>query len=491
VITQLKMKRALLAVATLTAASCTFLLKTDECTTSADCTAKGAGLTCVDKLCVSATVTDAGPVDAGPADAGPVDAGPNRCEKILGDPNAANVLLWGAVLPFTTSTGATDTRGQLRMNAIQLVVDSMNGAGGVASHPIAVRVCDDSGTGSVAGTLTSSLISQGAVAIITPGSGETLAVAGVAVPAGVLVISGSASSVQLGAAGLLSDGGAKLVWSTAASDDLQGRVLASILLGDGGVPPPATVDHPAALYRNDVYGSGLYATLNSTFRGATGTAVGQFPFDPGGATVATPVANASATTPSVVVVIGTPAEAASVINAWPGQDPVWMFSDNARAVSLVGLVDGGAGRLAAAIGTSPSVAGSASQAYGDFASDYIGHFTTDPSTTSYIANTYDATMLLAVAAAYASGQPGGITGENMAQGLTQLSAADAGKIELLEPNNFPTITSYFTQNKKLNVQGASGDLDFDPSTGVAPGPIDIWKVYPDGGLVTVQTIAPK
>jgi hypothetical protein len=38
---------------------------------------------------------------------------------------------------------------------------------------------------------------------------------------------------------------------------------------------------------------------------------------------------------------------------------------------------------------------------------------------------------------------------------------------------------------KINVEGTSGGLDFDPETGEAPGSIEIWKVLPGlAGFVT-------
>ena len=141
----------------------------------------------------------------------------------------------------------------------------------------------------------------GALAIITPGSTETLAVANVAAPAGVLTMSGSASSVQIGQAGVLPDGGAKLVWSAAPSDDLQGRVLAGLIV-DGGPSGASLASNPVVINRNDVYGNGLFSTLRTTYRNATGQTLQNFQFEPSGGDPTTAVNNARALNPDAVVV---------------------------------------------------------------------------------------------------------------------------------------------------------------------------------------------
>jgi hypothetical protein len=102
-----------------------------------------------------------------------------------------------------------------------------------------------------------------------------------------------------------------------------------------------------------------------------------------------------------------------------------------------------------------------------------------------VANTFDAAMLVAVGAAWADGH-GGLSGANLARGLTLLSAPDAGPTPL-EPTNLTTIVGRLNGGTPVNVEGASGNLDFDSSTGTAPGPIEIWQVAPDGGLVTIAT----
>ena len=45
-----------------------------------------------------------------------------------------------------------------------------------------------------------------------------------------------------------------------------------------------------------------------------------------------------------------------------------------------------------------------------------------------------------------------------------------------------------TTANPADIQGASGQLDFDPATGEAPGAIELWQV--DGGVIKPVTVVP-
>jgi hypothetical protein len=97
-------------------------------------------------------------------------------------------------------------------------------------------------------------------------------------------------------------------------------------------------------------------------------------------------------------------------------------------------------------------------------------------------------LLLAAGALWANGH-GGVSGAGIAQGLTQLS--DTTQVTTpLQATNFTTLQAAFAQGRKVNLTGSSGALDFDPATGVAPGPIEVWSVQLDGGTPAVRTVNP-
>jgi branched-chain amino acid transport system substrate-binding protein len=492
-------KRLLGFAAIAAVAGCTLVVGSlHECTSNGDCSSKGSGLVCQANLCVKPPSVDAGP---GPGDAGFND--PN-CQTLLGAvdaglafgyPDAGSTVFFGAILPMTVgTTGTPDARGIPRRDAIQLVVDTFNQSGGVASRYIVVRVCDDHGTATIAATEAAELAAEGAVAIITPGSGETEAAAAAANPGGAVVISGSASAYTIGTTGIIPDGGAKMAWSTAASDNLQAKVLTRLLAT--GAPGSGPYQHPAILWRNDnSYGNGLSAALVADVQAYDGGADAGLSLPPSysldfhstddNVGLRAQAVAALSPPPDVVVIIGTPYEADLAIGAYPQPYPAWMFSDNAESVSLLTGLDAGFGNygLIGALGTGPATSGAGTPVYTDFAQAFTNQFGFDPATQGYLPNTYDAAMLIILGIWYGNSQ-GAVTGANVATLFTKVSATDAGPTAL-EPSLFSELTGPLTLNQPLNVRGASGDLDFDSTTGVAPGPIQEWQVDADGGIGNV------
>lgn len=464
-----------------TAGACSLVVGSlTECQSTVDCASKGPGLVCQDKLCVQ---DRAGPGDAGPADAGPQVLRDAQCQVVFGDPAAPGVVRLGAVISRTTAAGAVDPRGIPRQNALELAVEQLNAKNALPGRTVVLRVCDDTGDVARATAQAKELLDEGAVALVTSGSTQTLAVADVAVPGGAVVMSLSATSVQIASAGLVADGGAKRVWSTAISDLAQGRALGSIVsLSDGG---PAR--NPACIQQDDIAFNGLYTVVNDTVRANSGNAVSMKQFRYGTpAEIPATVAGAMDAGPDVVVIIAPVSQSGAIFGAWTAPDPVWVFSDNARSVGVYAF-DGGLARLAGSEGTGPSTAGQQTPQFSDFQARYQAKFHVDPTAqASYVPNAYDSVLLLAAGALWAQTR-GDVNGAGIAQGLTQLSDARIAPLALVA-DNFTTFGGAFTQGKMVNVAGASGALDFDPATGVAPGPIDVWEILDDGGIATIQTV---
>jgi branched-chain amino acid transport system substrate-binding protein len=472
------------------AGSCSLVVGSlSECQTTDDCASRGADLTCQDHLCVRTGSLDAGPGDAGPGDGGATDAGPDvlrdpHCQIVFGEPSDPTVLRLGAILSRSTPSGGVDPRGVPRQNALQLAVQQLNTKAALPNRKFAVRVCDDTGDSSRAATEAAELLGEGAVALVTSGSSQTLAVADVAVPAGAVVMSLSATATQITQAGQVPDGGAKRVWSTAISDQLQGRVLGGLVhRADGGAAA-----RPACILQDDIAFNGLFSAVNAAVQARSdgGVSVQRFLFSTVADIPAT-VGRAIDAGPDVVLIIAPVSQSPDIFNAWTtAPDPAFIFSDNSRSTGVYAF-DGGLRRLTGAEGTGPSTAAQASAEFSLFKDLYVAKFGADPtSQASYVPNAYDSVLLLGAGALWAQGK-GEITGASVAQGLTELSDLNQTPVALTA-DNFTTLRNAFTQGKMVNVAGASGSLDFDSSTGTAPGPIDVWQIEPDGGIVTIQTV---
>ncbi len=127
-------------------------------------------------------------------------------------PVSPGLLIWIAAFPFTNCTakvpipvgfvaqltGVQAALGVHERNGVQLAVEEINNAGGIAGRPVKLVVRDDLGTSEGAKSADSELVDTGVVAIIGHAtSGQTLAGLTVTNPARVIMISPTASTSEL------------------------------------------------------------------------------------------------------------------------------------------------------------------------------------------------------------------------------------------------------------------------------------------------------
>jgi branched-chain amino acid transport system substrate-binding protein len=282
------------------------------------------------------------------------------------------------------------------------------------------------------------------------------------------------------------DGGVRLVWRTAPSDVIQAKAIADALTGassfDAGL---SGVGRVGIAYLDDPYGQGLNAALSQQLSGKK--TVGATFYARGGDLDAS-VATLDAFNPDVTVLIGFPddvgrmvTKAAVTANLSRGAGHRWFFTDSAKdPASISGSP---AGELESNYGTTP--AQTSGPAYPAFQSDFLSHYGIDPGSTSFIAHTYDAVYVVALGCAYAVGSAGtsALTGSRIADGLGHLRS---GAAIAIGPTDFTAARNAVQGGTSIDVQGASGQLDFDPATGEAPGLIELWQV--DGGVIKPITV---
>jgi hypothetical protein len=449
------------AVVTVAVLGCRALIGgLDECTTDGDCTRLGAAGRCVQKLCVLGKPTASTDPD---------------CQTVFGTPGGIEI---GAIVTKSTAADAGDLRGTYREDAIHLAVDGLveNGTGG---DPIWVRVCDDHSTPDVAAAKASALLEEGAVALLTGGSSATLAIARNGTN-GAPIVSYSASRTDIATAGIPADGGPRFLWSLAISDALQGRVLAR-LVNDGAYARPVSIV-------NDTQGfQTLHSTINDELQRLSGGGRTLVPYlYKTTADIPPAVARAIADLrPDMVIPIAVVTDTPPILDSWTGPDPVWLFSDNSRNASLWSGLDGGLARVAGSHGTGPLSVLPSSTAYGVFQARYVGRFGLEPGDVSYVPNSYDALLLVAAGVVWAQTH-GGPSTLNIAEGLLHLSDLTQPPVQLDPVNFFPIIRKAFEASKNINVQGASGELDLDPVTGFAPGPVEEWYITKDGKFALLR-----
>jgi branched-chain amino acid transport system substrate-binding protein len=121
--------------------------------------------------------------------------------------------------------------------------------------------------------------------------------------------------------------------------------------------------------------------------------------------------------------------------------------------------------------------------------EYNSTYGADPGQTPSLASYADAMMLLAVAAGVDALEGMPLDGTHLAQVLGRVSAVDAGPLIPLDPPHFTDAVSTLGGGQDIDVQGASGPLDFDAGVGEAASNIDVFQVI-DGGFAVVKTVYP-
>jgi branched-chain amino acid transport system substrate-binding protein len=444
----------ILTLSTVLLAGCSFTTAAglSECETSADC---AENQVCTQNYCL------------------PLPAG---CGAHYGE-TAADAVQIGAVLPLSLSAtnpdaGKDDSEVQ-GLNAILLALDEINQRG-AAGKKISLHVCDTAFDATRTAEQSQWLVTEKKiVALLTAGSSQTLAAAEVTLKNNVLTMSSSGTSPELAGVADKNGGTVGLLWRTAPSDVIQGKVIGNLIRNDTRFNAATKV---GLLYLDDPYGQGLFNVITQQLKGSNKT-VRSIPYtrkDEASITLA--VSQIDQFAPNLTIVVGFEDDATLIIkrainstNLKLGTGHQWFFTDSAKDE---GLLDDAAVRaqLQTAYGTAPAPNGG--QAFDSFQSRFLAKYNADPSNYSFTAHSYDSMYLFGLAVAYSQGTSGSVTGPKMAEGLTKVSS---GKVYQFTSVTFTDASTDLASNRSIDAEGASGSLQFD-DTGEAPSPIELWKV---------------
>lgn len=425
---------------------------------------------------------------------------PEGCGEVVG-PTTGRPILLGAALPLTNSGGPDESEVQA-LNAIKLAIEEINQREGIGGRSFNLLICDTRSDPARAKTQAEWLVTEkGVPAIFTSGSAQTIAVSSVTIPNNVLLMTHTATSADIAN---LSDkttasGDVGLVWRTAPSDRLQGRIIADLVrnampLADES-RPFATVSSVSLVYVNDAYGQGLFDTILNRLGSSRVTT--STPYQRNG-DVSAGVTRLVDTKPDVAVMAGFSEDNAKIISqavARGRTGQVYFFTDASKDSGLFTALGSARTQIEGAYGTAPAQARPGDTVYNTFKERFrSANNNTDPGQFSFTAHAYDAMYLVALGAAYAAGadvnNPQPITGDRIAVGLSKLTPP-VGTPATTYPLGFSRFTdarNEVSTGKVINVQGASGALDFD-ATGEAPSEYELFRIE-GGTFQTVQLITP-
>jgi ABC-type branched-subunit amino acid transport system substrate-binding protein len=361
-------------------------------------------------------------------------------------------LTLGTVLP---QTGSLAYLGPPEYAGVDLAVKEFNAAGGVLGKPV-VKYDTDSGdtNTNIASQSVDKLFAQKVDAIIGAASSSVSeSIIDKITRAGVVQFSPANTSDKFTT---IKDDG--LYFRTAPPDKLQGRVLGDLVVSDGN-------DTVGILAMQDSYGSGLADQVSKTAEDGGGQVVQRVDYDPKAADFSADVARIKAKNPKAIALIGFE-ETAKVVQELVKQGLTadkykWYMVDGNMSNS--NYLKMPRGTLKGVKGTIPGAA-----APEDFRKKLLA---VDPklSDFTYAAESYDATILIALAAQAAKDD----SGRSIAAKLPEVSKGGE------KCNNFKSCDALLKLGKDIDYDGVSGPIEFNAAGDPSVATIGVYEYGDD------------
>lgn len=390
--------------------------------------------------------------------------------------DAAAGLKLGGLFP---TTGDLSSIGQNMPKAANLAVDTINACGGVNEQPVEL-IQEDTQTDPNAGSAAMSKLAEvdqvaGVIgAFASSVSGATI---DIAVRNEVMQISpGSTSPVFTERA---TAGDFNGYWArTAPPDTYQAQALAK-LASDRGFERVSTV-----VINND-YGVGFEQEFVKSFKEMGGTVVNEndpVRYDPKATTFDSEASAAFGNDPDAVLGV-LYAETGSLLMRAAYQQGLSegvteLLTDGVYSpefVDDVGKTPEGQSIISGALGTVPGASGTALDNFTEKWEAEVGG-----EVTAFVPHTWDATVLMMLAAELADENTGTAIKDNLRV------VANSPGTEVSDPCEAMEL---IRNGEEINYQGASGDIQFDEN-GDTVGSYDVWTVQEEGALEVIDQVTP-
>ncbi|MEA5509985.1 ABC transporter substrate-binding protein [Crocosphaera sp. UHCC 0190] len=388
----------------------------------------------------------------------------------------ADGLKLGALLPVT---GDLASIGANMPEAVKLAVDEVNACDGVNEKPVTL-ITEDSQTDPTAGAAAMTKLAEvdrvaGVVGAFA--SSVSGAAVGIAAQNKVMLVSpGSTSPVFTDQA---KNGEFDGYWArTAPPDTYQAQALAALAAKKG-------FKNVSTVVINNDYGVGFEQEFVKAFEKSGGNIANQgkpVRYDPKAATLDSEAAAAFANKPDAVAAVLYAETGSILIQAAYKQGltngVTFLLTDGVYSedfVKQVGKTADGKFILSGALGTVPGANG---QALGAFTTKW--NEKTGKDVTAFVPHSWDATVLLMLAAEAADAN----TGEGIKGKIREV--ANAPGTEVSDPCEAMALVR---KGEDINYQGASGNVDIDENGDVV-GSYDVWTVKEDGTTEVIDKVSP-
>ncbi len=375
-----------------------------------------------------------------------------------------------------SSTGDLAAITQPLPIAIKMAVDEVNACGGINGAPVTLISEDDQSDPSAGAAAMTKLAEVDKVAGVVGSFGSGISVSAVSVAADkkvMLVSPGSTSPVFTKSA---KEGKYQGYWArTAPPDTYQARAMAELARKKG-------FTKVATIAINNDYGVGFEKEFVAAFKKLGGTITNEAKptrYDAKGTTFDSEAKAAFDGKPQAIAALVYPDTGALIIKAAYEQGlskgVTIMLPDGAYSPKFpdqVGKTSDGKFIVAGAIGTVPGAHGKALE---DFNKKWTA---TGKPFTSYLQHSWDAAALIMLAAESSKTN----TGVGIASKIREVAGGPGEEV-----GDLCQAITLLKAGKKINYQGASGNVDID-AQGDVIGTYDIWEVQPDGTLKTIDKV---
>jgi neutral amino acid transport system substrate-binding protein len=375
-----------------------------------------------------------------------------------------------------SSTGDLASIAQPLPTSVKMAVDTVNGCGGINGAPVTLISEDDQSDPSAGAAAMTKLSEVDKVAGVVGafGSGISTAAASVAAQKKVMIVSpGSTSPVFTDRA---KKGEYQGYWArTAPPDTYQAQAMAQLAFKKG-------FKKVATIAINNDYGVGFEQQFVASFKKLGGTITNEAKptrYDAKGTTFDSEVKAAFEGKPQAVAALVYPDTGSILLKAAYEQGLskgiTIMLPDGAYSPKFpeqVGKSADGKFIIDGAIGTVPGAHGKALE---DFNKKWTA---TGKPLTAYLQHSWDAAALIMLAAQAAKTN----TGEGIAKNIREVAGGSGEEV-----SDLCQAITLLKAGKKINYQGASGNVDID-AQGDVIGTYDIWQVQPDGSLKTIDRV---
>ena len=357
-------------------------------------------------------------------------------------------------------TGSLAEFGPPLRNAVELASEHVNRAGGINGQS-ALIVSRDTAVNPVQGVdAAGALVDvENAVAIVGAlSSGVTVAAANaVTIPKEKLLISGASTAPSIS---VLEDG--DFVFRTTPSDASQGVVLARLAREQG-------FNTVGIMYINNAYGEGLADQFEESFTALGGQVTAKVPHEDVQPTYVSELTQATAAGPDALAALSYTGQTTVYVREALEGDYTsrFLLADGTKGSEWIEEIDAW-DALEGTMGTAQGSPGS--PAKDAFEMSYTETYGVPPSH-PFMAEHYDATVLVALAAAKA--------GTNTDSGAIRDALRDVANApgEVVGPGRaeIARALELIADGEDINYNGAGGDIEFDENGDVL-GTIEIWTI---------------